>query len=105
MNNKEKLKKVTDFLYKRSLNTSSRIKTYPKDNKNIVTPVEISILNTGKDYIKRELFVRVSFVGSDKYYQHHLSNEEEFKKWNRIIEDLLFEDDIVIDDDKDVLPW
>jgi len=73
-------KKTIEYLYKNSINNTSRKKTYPIDNEDIVLPVRIDTVNVGVKSMENQMFIRVSFVGSGKYYELGIQSER-FNFW------------------------
>lgn len=73
--------KTTQYLYKHAINNTSRKKTYPSDNGDIVQPYRIDTLNIGVKSMENQLFIRVSFVGSNKYYELGIQYER-FDFWS-----------------------
>ena len=65
----ETKKKAIKYLYEKGVNNASRKKTFPKDNEEILKPISIDVVNVGVKSLENQMFVRVSFVGSGKYYE------------------------------------
>jgi len=95
--------KLVEYLYKSGINNTGRRKTRPTDNEDILKPLDIDTINLGKDRLKRLLFVRVLFVGSNKWYELHI-NSEKYDWWADTIRDIHFIDEFQ-DSKKGELPW
>ena len=65
---KETIDRTVEFLYQRALNVSSRIKSFAKDDSAIEKPLVVDTINIGVEHLQNRLFIRLSFVGSGKYY-------------------------------------
>ena len=95
MDSNEKRRKIAEWLYDRVTNTSSRKLTRPKDNQNILEPIDISTINTGKDFLTKRTFVRLRFVGSDVFYEMFFKDISSLVVWNKKIAELEFDDDVM----------
>lgn len=104
MANKNNRKKIAEWLYERATNTSSRKLTRPKDNENILQPIDISTINTGKDFLTKRTFVRVRFVGSDVFYEFFLKDRDSYQTWNNKIDELDFDGDTMQDEPSNEVP-
>lgn len=102
--NEDNKRKIAEFLYDKTTNTSSRKLTRPQDNDKILQPIEIGTINTGKDFIQKKSFVRIQFKGSDTWYSMHFRDDTSLKAWNDKIYNIDFDNDMP-DEDKKETPW
>ena len=83
--NEEKLRKITQHLYKFGVNTSGRAKSYPDSNENISKDAyEIDRINMGAETIVSEYFVRASFRGSSIWYSIPVAYGKEDAWWSNV---------------------
>lgn len=93
MQTKYNKQQIVDTLYKEGINTTNRIETRPDSNEKILTPPQLSVINIGGDLIKKDIYIRASFVGSQTFYTYHI-NRNELMVWADIILELTSKDEI-----------
>jgi hypothetical protein len=90
--NKEEISKVTQVIYDCGINTTGRLQNTPKDNDKILKPIKLAVINIGIDMVKKEKFVRASFVGSPaKYYDYYVTDNQ-MNKWFDKLKEHTFEE-------------
>ena len=97
--------RLVKYLYENSVNTSRRVVTKPKDDENIIESADISLINLGVDRIKKEIFVRVQFLGSQKFYQYHVHKDDAFKWYTAMFDMGYLSSSSPFEEDKDSDIW
>lgn len=64
----EDKQKAIRYLYEKGINNSSRKKSFPRENNEISLPYQIDVINVGVKALENQAFIRVSFIGSMKFY-------------------------------------
>lgn len=91
--NKYNRKKITEYLYKNSVNTSERKISRPKDNDRITTPVEINFITLSGDALRGEWRLRTSFTGSKSWYELPIQKEK-IQEWFEIMKHICDNEDL-----------
>jgi len=85
----EKQKKVAEYLFKYSVNTSSRKESRPKEYEDVVSNgKKISNIALDLNVSYNQLTIRTKFVGSDKYFAFGF-NTEDYDYWSKIMSEFI----------------
>ena len=92
--------KISRFIYKRGVNTSSRDRSTPQDNDRIDEEALISIINFGIDLDSGVMSIRARFHGSMTFYSVPFEFNK-YEEWVQRLRELHKECNIDIDNESD----
>ena len=104
MEEKNFREKVSRFIYKNGVNTSSRDRTTAIDNDKIDDNALISVINFGVDLDRGTIEIRARFHGSQTFYSISFDITK-YDEWADRIKQLYKESNVDIDDIDDELDF
>ena len=84
----QKIKRITEFLYLKSINESSRKITHPCDNKDIEKKIVNISIDVNVPY--NQITVRVRFNGAKAYYLLGIEANK-YTYWTKVIEQFIIQ--------------